>query len=81
MYKQLTKLTKPWLPAGVLTMIIVIPMYDIYIVKWSLGNKKLRFLMISWSTKKRKLDISITKPSRDQFEAAFFNQERLLYCT
>ena len=28
-----------------------------------------------------KLDFSITKPCRDQLEAAFFNQERLLYCT
>ena len=28
---------------------------------------------------KRKLDFSITKPCRDQFEATVFNQERLLY--
>ena len=29
----------------------------------------------------RKLDFSITKTRRDQFKAAVFNQERLLYCT
>jgi hypothetical protein len=30
---------------------------------------------------KRKLDFTIPKPCRKQFEAAVFNQERLLYCT
>ena len=30
---------------------------------------------------KQKLDFSITKPCRYQFEALVFNQERLLYCT
>jgi hypothetical protein len=30
---------------------------------------------------KRNLAFSITKPRREQFEAVFFYQEQLLYCT
>ena len=30
---------------------------------------------------KQKLEFSIPKPCRDQFEAVVFNQEWLLYCT
>ena len=35
------------------------------------------FLLI---IQKRKLDFSITKPCREQFEATVFNQVWLLYC-
>ena len=53
----------------------------IYMVAWSLHNKQLRFLLIhtSWKTEIR--FFSITETCRFLFEAAVFNQERLLYCT
>ena len=47
-------------------------------VEWSLGNKKLCFLLI---IQKRKLDFSISKLCRHSFEIAVFNQEKLLYYT
>jgi hypothetical protein len=41
------------------------------------------YFLSSWSAEypKMEFDFFITKPSRDQFEAQVFNQEKLLYCT
>ena len=49
-----------------------------YMVEWSLGNKKIVFSADQLIIQKRKLDFSITKPCRYQFEVSIFNQERLL---
>ena len=51
----------------------------VHIVIFSL--QKIVFFADQLIIQKRKLDFSITEPCRDQFEAAVFNQEQLLYCT
>ena len=52
-------------------------LFVIYMVEWSLHNKKL--IHNSWKTEIWFL--TITEPCRCQFEATVFNQELLLYCT
>jgi len=46
-----------------------------------LGQQKIALSADQLIIQKQKLDFSITKPNKDQFEAAVFNQDQLLYCT